>query len=180
MPRVATLQEWLAGEYERRCEFENGELIEMESPSVRHQDIVGLLFAWLYRYCMEKGLGRVCMEVDVALPTGKGYIPDLIFISKAREAELLTREGKVRGAPDLVVEVLSPSTRLRDTTHKLNEYHRADVRWYWIVDSDSLRVQEYEHTSEGYQLRADVKGGQPFHPHLFEGLEINLATLLGE
>jgi Uma2 family endonuclease len=179
-PRIASLWEWLTSEGEGRYEFEDGELRERHSPSGQHQDIVGLLFALLYRHCVERGLGRVRMEIDVALPTGKGYIPDLVFVSRAREAELFTPEGKVLGVPDLVVEVISPGTRLRDTVHKLNEYHRAGVRWYWLVDSETLSVQEYEYTPDGYLLRASVEGGQPFQPRLFEGLTIDLAALLSE
>jgi purine nucleosidase len=61
----------------------------------------------------------VVMAVDVALPTGRGYIPDLTFIRRDREGELIGEDGKIHGAPDLVVEVISPSTKVRDRYKKM-------------------------------------------------------------
>lgn len=92
-------------------ELEGGKLLLIPSPCREHQQITGLLFARLHDYCRQSGAGTVVMEVDVALPNGRGYTPDLAFTAREREGQLLAADGKVHGAPDLVVEVLSPSTR---------------------------------------------------------------------
>ncbi|MCS6918715.1 MAG: Uma2 family endonuclease, partial [Fimbriimonadales bacterium] len=105
--KTLTLQEWLQSELEPRCELDNGRLIPMASPSRRHQDIVLTTAYEARRFAIRNQLGALLMEVDVALPIGKGVIPDLSFIRREREAELLTPDGKVQGAPDLVVEVIS-------------------------------------------------------------------------
>jgi len=93
---------------------------------------------------------------------------------------LLTPDGKVRGAPELVVEVLSLSTRLRDLFTKLEGYQDAGVRFYWVIDPETLLIAEYELTPEGYVLRSRVEGDAVFRPRLFEGLELKLTDLLGD
>ncbi len=149
----------------------------MPSPHRRHQQVTGLLFARLYEYCRQYGSGTVLMEGVVTLPNGRGYIPDIAFVTRERESLLLTPDGKVRGAPDLVVEVLSLSTRLRDLFTKLEGYQDAGVRYYWVIDPETSLVAEYELTPEGYVLRSHVEGAAVFRPRLLEGPE--LAEIVG-
>ena len=63
---------------------------------------------------------------------------------------------------------------------KLGEYHRAGVPWVWLIDQESLTIEEFQWTQDGYLLVQAVKGGETFRPKLFPALEINLKTLLGE
>lgn len=81
-----TLEEWLCTEFELRCEFVQGRLIPRASPTKRHQDLVLLTAYELRQYAHAKQLGTVLMEVDVALPTSKGLIPDIRFVTREREA----------------------------------------------------------------------------------------------
>ncbi|MDW8106707.1 MAG: Uma2 family endonuclease [Armatimonadota bacterium] len=174
-----TLEEWLQIEFEPRCEFEHGRLIPIASPTKRHQDLVLLTAYEVRRYAQARQLGTVLMEVDVALPMGKGVILDVSFVARQREAEVIT-EGKVRGVPDLVVEIISPSTRTRDTVHKLRDYHQAGVPWHWLIDSEALTIQELQWTPEGYVIRATAEAGEVFRSHALEGFELNLQALLSE
>lgn len=89
-------------------------------------------------------------------------------------------EGKVRGMPDLVVEVISPSTRTHDTVRKLRDYHQAGVPWYWLIDSEALSIQELQWTPAGYVIRATAEAGEVFRSHALEGFELNLQALLNE
>lgn len=152
----------------------------MASPSRRHQRIVGKMFAEMDRWNEQNTIGSVELEVDVALPTGMGFIPDLIFIKTEQVESLLTPEGKIRGAPYLVVEVISPNTRTRDTVHKMRAYYEAGVAWYWLIDSETLTAQEYQHTPEGYLLRTVASAGELFEPKALKGLQLNLQELVGE
>ncbi|GBC95909.1 hypothetical protein HRbin16_01709 [bacterium HR16] len=173
------LEEWLSlPEGPPYYELEVGKLVPMPPPRREHQQITGLLFARLHDYCRQSGAGTVVMEVDVALPNGRGYIPDIAFIAREREEQLLAADGKVHGAPDLVVEVLSPSTRLRDLFTKLEGYQQAGVRFYWVIDPESLLIAEYELTEEGYVLRSHVQGDASFRPKLFPEWEIRLSELV--
>jgi Uma2 family endonuclease len=174
-----TQEEWLSlPEGPPYYELEGGKLVPIPSPRREHQQVTGLLFARLHDYCRQSGAGTVVMEVDVALPNGRGYIPDIAFIAREREKHLLAPDGKVHGAPDLVVEVLSPSTRLRDLFTKLEGYQQAGVRFYWVIDPESLLIAEYELTEEGYVLRSHVEEDTPFRPRLFPNLEIRLSELM--
>ncbi len=177
---IWTLEEWLEAEMEPRYEYEQGRLVPMASPTRRHNHIIGMLYSSLYQYTSQNQVGSVSLEVDVALPTGVGFIPDLSFVRQERVEQLFTSSGKIQGVPDLVVEVLSPSTRTRDTVHKMRAYHKAGVPWYWVVDSESLTVHEYQHMPEGYLLRTLAEAGEAFEPKALEGFSVNLQALVGE
>jgi Uma2 family endonuclease len=158
-------------------EFEEGELILVASATLEHQDIVGELLHALRQFVRQHRLGRVVMEVDVYLPDGRGYIPDLAFLATDRLRLLSPTDRKIHGSPDLVVEVTS-STPARDRVHKFRVYYDNGVPWYWIVDSNTLAIEEYHATPQGYLRTASVASGEEFRPQLFPGLTLNLATLL--
>lgn len=176
-----TIEEWLnLPEGPPFYELEDGRLVEMPSPRKEHQEIVGVLYFFLRQFARERNLGTVIMAVDVILPTGRGYIPDLVFIRREREGEVLAPDGKVHGAPDLVVEVISPTTKIRDRVQKMRGYFEAGVEWIWLIDSDDLSVEEFKLTPEGYLRTADAVSGEIFEPKSFSGLKLNLAELLGK
>ncbi len=177
---IWTLEEWLETEMEARCELENGRLIPMASPTHKHQMIVGRVYNTLFEYRRPELFGTALLEVDVALPTGMGVIPDLAYVRAERKKELFTPSGRIQGVPDLVVEVISPSTRARDTVHKLRAYHEAGVPWYWLIDSETLTIYEYQHTPEGYLLRTIAEAGEVFVSKALEGFTLNLQELIGE
>jgi Uma2 family endonuclease len=159
-------------------EYEEGELILVASPTPEHQDIVSELSHLLRQFVRQQQLGRVVMEVDVYLPDGRGYIPDLAYLTTEHLPLINPTDRKIHGAPDLVVEVTS-STPARDRVHKFRVYFGNGVPWYWIVDSNTLAIEEYHATAQGYLRTASVAPGEAFQPQLFPGLAINLVTLLG-
>jgi len=128
----------------KRYEAIDGELYVTPAPVLRHQWISANLEAALRRLLMEPGHGWVFdAPVGVEFPeTEEGVQPDIIFVSKAR-SERLVKEG-IRGAPDLVVEILSPGTAKRDRTIKLKLYRRQGVAHYWIVDPDANSVDVWD------------------------------------
>jgi Uma2 family endonuclease len=158
-------------------EYEEGELILVASPTPEHQDIVGELSHVLRQFVRQHQLGRVVMEVDVYLPDGRGYIPDLAYLATEHLDLLSAIDRKIHGAPDLVVEVTS-STPARDRVHKFRVYFGNGVPWYWIIDSNTLAIEEYHATPQGYLRMASVAAGEEFRPQLFPGLVLNLAALL--
>ncbi|MBI1930511.1 Uma2 family endonuclease [Candidatus Poribacteria bacterium] len=110
------------------------------------------------------------------LPNGRYYIPDLVYLSRAH-LNLMAEDGKIYGAPDLVIEILSQN-RARDAVKKFTAYQEVGVPWYWIIDPIALTVEEYRLTPDGYLRASTVDNGEDFRPHLFEGLVINLEQLL--
>jgi len=159
-------------------EYEKGELILVASPTPEHQDIVGELSHALRQFVRQQQLGRVVMEVDVYLPDGRGYIPDLAYLATEHLHLLNPTDHKIHGSPDLVVEVTS-STPARDRVHKFRVYYGNGVPWYWIIDSSTLAIEEYHATPQGYLRTASVAPGEKFQPQLFPSLVIDLAALLG-
>lgn len=137
----ATWQDVLiAPEDGNRYEAIGGELYVTPPPVFEHQDISMRLGVALYRVLQEPGHGVVvAAPVGVEFPDSEeGVQPDLVFVSKARSG--IIRRGWIRGAPDLVVEILSPTTARRDRGVKLELYQRQGVAEYWIVDGNARSV----------------------------------------
>jgi Uma2 family endonuclease len=172
-------------------EFEDGELIEMNRPTPRHQRVLSELVAELTLYLRQNPLGRVYPEVNVEFfpPTpgpsqeggvSKVYTPDLVFYT-AENVSNLDEHAPLTQPPTLVIEILSSSTTWRDMAIKLKTYCEAGVVWYWLIDPDELTVIEYHLSESGrYEVLACVETGQMFRPGVFEGLEIDLVELIGE
>lgn len=159
-------------------EFEEGEPILMSSPTLEHQNIMGLLFAFLYAFLRKNRLGRIVMDLDVYLPDGRVYIPDLAFVAREQAHILSPVDQKIHGAPTMVVEIVS-SDEARDRIHKFQVYFENNVTWYWLL-TQSLEIEEYHRTPEGYVRTASIAAGKVFRPQLFPGVEINLKELLGD
>jgi Uma2 family endonuclease len=124
-----------------RHEAIGGELYVTPAPTPRHQDIVLRLAIRLREILVEPGLGRLWVApIGVEFPdTGEGVQPDIVFVSTARRDRIV--EAGIQGAPDLVVEVLSPTTESRDRGVKRKLYERQGVSVYWIVDPEAGAVE---------------------------------------
>ena len=118
-----------------------GDLYVTPAPKPRHGRIAARLVHALYRLLEEPGHGEVLFApIGVEFPdTEEGVQPDILFI--ARERLDIIGEDWIIGAPDLVIEILSPSTAKRDRTLKLNLYQRQGVAEYWIVDPETNSVE---------------------------------------
>jgi Uma2 family endonuclease len=161
-------------------EFEGGRLIDMPRPHARHQAILRELSAELTVYLRSHRLGICWPEVDVQLSRWRVYVPDLVFLAQERLDRYSADRGRIVGSPDLVVEIVSPASASRDRVAKFNAYREAGVSWYWLIDSQSLAIEEYKLMPEGYLAISRTGAGEDFRPQLFPELGINLAALLGE
>jgi len=122
-----------------RYELLDGVLINIPTPLVYHQRVLGNLLYRVAPFVSERKLGHVYSRpTDVLLSDTIVVEPDLLFVSSQR-SHILTREN-IRGAPDLVVEILDPPTAERDRTVKLDLYARHGVQEYWIVDPDAKTI----------------------------------------
>jgi Uma2 family endonuclease len=130
----------LPSEGSTRYEVIAGELVVSPAPGLRHQGVVGELVTRLNGLIRDRDLGYVYPgPVDVIFAEGDYLEPDVAFVRKGREA-ILTDRG-IEGPPDLVIEVLSPSTESRDRGLKLERYRHFDVGEYWIVDPDKRSIE---------------------------------------
>ena len=146
-----TLEDYLALPDDDRKELIDGIFYDMSAPTIFHQHIGGLVFYQLMSYVEKKG-GK-CMPfmspVDVQIDmTDKTVVqPDVLIICNPKD---LIKNQRVFGAPDYIMEVLSPSTRSKDLTIKLNKYYQSGVREYWAVDPASRKVLVYDLEHDSY------------------------------
>ena len=139
-----------------RHEAMEGELYVTPAPTFRHQRISQRLELALVRLLEQPHHGIVVhAPIGVEFPdTGEGVQPDIVFVSEARRDRIVA-EG-IRGAPDLVIEILSPTTASRDRGVKRKLYERQGVEQYWIVDPEAETVEVWtfaDRPSEAPPLR---------------------------
>ena len=158
---------------DQRYEVIDGELIIAAAPSVIHQiiqDNIGLL---LNLFIRARNLGRLFYTAtDVYLSDTNVVQPDLLFVSRER-AHILTY-GVVNGAPDLVVEILSPSTAQRDRTQKRELYARFRVPEYWQADVETRSVAVLTLVGDDYEVAGEYGMGETLVSPLLPGFTLDI------
>jgi len=157
-----------------RHEIIEGEEFMTPAPEVPHQRVSRKLERILDDYAARTRSGEVFdAPIDVVLTDEDVVQPDLLFISTGR-AGIVTREN-IRGAPDLVVEITSPSTARIEREQKRALYERAGVREYWIVDPEARTAEIHEF---GSPRRVRIyKEGQSFGSSILPGLTVRLSDV---
>ncbi len=159
-----------------RYQLLDGELIVMPSVSTWHQAVSLQLVIRLLADVRQHDLGELFhAPLDVTLDDHNVVQPDIFFISKARAGIL--KDGRIIGAPDLCVEILSPGTEHLDRVRKLELYARFDVTYYWIVDLGSRTIEEYVLSGDLYRVRSVTGYEEPFRPAAFPGFEFTLSVV---
>ncbi|MBM3890489.1 MAG: Uma2 family endonuclease [Verrucomicrobia bacterium] len=153
-----------------------GELVMSPSPRTPHQYIIGNLYVFLRNYLRDHPIGEVLLApLDVFLSETNVYQPDLVFVSNERRS-LITDHG-IEGAPDLVIEVLSPGTARFDRGSKRKIYARTGVQELWLVDPDGKRIQIYRLTEDADAPAATYAANAVFESPLLPGLRIEAAEV---
>ncbi|MGH9448436.1 MAG: Uma2 family endonuclease [Terriglobia bacterium] len=159
----------------KRHEIINGEHLVTAAPLKRHQLAVQNLSFALDSFVRAAHLGRVFgCPVDVVLSDYDVVEPDVIVVLKGRLSQ--HNERNFQGAPDIVVEVLSQSTAMRDRGDKLKLYAKHGVEEYWIVDADAQSI-------DAYCFHKDDPGPRTLRPAdaltscLLPGFEIRVAAI---
>ena len=147
--RRFTVDEYFQGtETSDPIELVHGIVREPPAPLYGHQSLVTRATVLLDRHVRERGLGNVCVSpIDVVLDRERALVvqPDIIFVSTERSGIIRDR---IWGAPDLVVEVLSRRTAVRDQTEKLGWYRQYGVRECWFIDpiTRTIKIVDCEST----------------------------------
>ena len=161
-----------------RHELIDGEHYVTPAPSTRHQRIQGRLQGELYAYFKSRRGGEVfSARFDVVLSDHDVVEPDVVVIL-ADQAGVLTPQH-ARGAPAIVIEILSPGTRRHDRTRKRALYEHAGVREYWIIDPDEdvVVVQRFG-ASSGDRVTLNRGAGQFLTSPLLAGWQFAVDELL--
>ena len=171
---TADLDKLPQGENGCRYELFDGELVVTPSPVPFHQLVAYRLSRWLGDHVERNRLGQMFFApVDVKLAAGVTFVPDLLFVRADRLG--IVGATAIEGAPDLVVEILSPSTRGRDVGEKMALYARFGIAEYWIVDPVERAVTI--HTLRGDRYEPVEQGGASARSVVLPGLVIDVAAL---
>lgn len=165
---------------DRRYEIVEGELLVTPAPNARHQGIVVRLILRLAAFVEAAELGKVLpAPTDVILANESVVQPDLLFVVRERQG-IIDPAGGVHGAPDLVVEILSPSTASRDQVVKRKLYGRYGVREYWIVDPVAQSVEVLISGQGGLETWRVFAAGASVVSPLISGLSLSVDYLFAD
>jgi len=147
--------DWSFGRFD--AEWADGEVILMAPVSDAHDDLDTWLITLLRTFVEARRLGVIRHNMFVRFPgQRRRRVPDLMFISEANRGRI--RRTVVEGAPDLIIEIVSPDGQNRDRRDKYLEYAEAGVREYWLVDPLSQTLDAYALRSRKYRAIRPVEG----------------------
>jgi len=172
-----TVADYLGWNDDERWELIDGVAYNMSpAPVIKHQNIAGRLYSRLEQALRGKSCQPFIAPVDVILSERDVVQPDVIVVCDPARIT----EKNIQGAPDLVVEVLSPSTAVKDLREKKALYQRAGVREYLVIDPSANYVQAWRQDGQQHFREAEVYAADDMLPLLaLDGLEIALSELFG-
>jgi len=157
----------------QRYEIVNGVLVMAPAPSPAHQDIVGMIFHYLLVQVKFAGLGRVfTAPIDVDLGQKNVFQPDVVVVLNAHLERVAAK--KIVGAPDLVVEVVSPGSGLMDRIAKYAVYARAGISEYWMVKPEGKTVEVFVLEAGEYRSLGVFGGQQTLPSRVVPGLLVRV------
>ena len=173
-----TVEEFFNMELEEGFFYEliNGNIVKKQAPSPQHQKAVLKLSKIMDDYSTEKALGEVYISpIDVFFDKYNNTQPDVLFIKNDRNF-IITNNG-IEGHPDLIVEVLSPSTFKNDRKEKMELYLKFGVTEYWIVDPKNQSVEVYVLENNKYEMPFFAIETGDIESNVLEGLKFDVARI---
>ncbi len=175
-PRVGYTDLVNAPEDGRRYELYDGEVLVVASPLPRHQIVSENVAALLRSYVAAYGGTYLATPIDIVFSEYDVLMPDLVFFVEARK-HLVQLDAPIRDAPDLAVEILSPSTAATDRGRKMQMFARYGVREYWIIDPVKERLEIHTLARSGYELAQVATGPFPIRSPLLPQVEAPVESL---
>ena len=174
---LLTVDDYRATPEGKRYQLIEGELYAMSpSPRYTHQVIAWNLVGLFSRYLERQPVGRAFMApFDVYLSENDVVQPDVFFVANDRLKSV--QEDGVHGAPDLVIEILSPSTAQLDKKQKRRIYARAGVKELWVVDPLLLQIQRYDFARDTAKPVQLLEEDETFSTPLLPGLTLAAAEI---
>lgn len=161
-----------------RYEIIEGELFVSRSPNLTHQSVSGNIFFNVRSFLIDNPIGEIWATPGVILSEYSGVIPDLVYVSHERRAEIASGD-RVMGAPDLVIEIISPGTEneRRDRLVKRQLYSKHGVKEYWIVDFQNRTIEVYVLQGQMLQLQSTLTDEDELTSSELPGYRCKLETL---
>lgn len=162
------------GEEDAYYELINGEIMKKSAPTSLHQDISDNLQYALNCFVRPKKLGKVySAPLDVYLHRFSHVLPDLTYVSAAKK-HLVDPTNGVVGVPDILIEIISPSSVYKDRVLKNNDYEASGVPEYWLVDAKNQSIEVYENVNGEFQLFAFAAEEGKVQSKVLAGFEVDL------
>ncbi|MBW1692521.1 MAG: Uma2 family endonuclease [Deltaproteobacteria bacterium] len=168
-----TYEDYLHFSEDKRYEIIDGEVYMVPSPGEAHQNICANLAFTLRVFVKENNLGRVYFApFDVVFSETDVVQPDIMFVSKER-LNIIT-EKNIQGTPDLIVEIISPSSEYRDKVIKRKLYSQYDLKEYWLVDPENKEIEVMALRESGLNTIRTYKMPNILESLILKGLKIKL------
>ncbi len=142
----------------KKMEFINGEIVFQSPAKLRHTNSIKLLTNLLSNFVIKNRLGFVGGEKMLISLTRNDYEPDICFFGNDKTKNFTPTQMQFP-APDIAVEVLSPSTERIDRETKFQDYAAHGIREYWIIDAEHETIEQYFLQNENYELLLKSKDG---------------------
>ena len=173
-----TVEEYLQLDENPNQQLINGNLIMSPSPSLFHQQILKNLFTVIDTLSKKSGDRTYFAPLDVFLDDHNVPQPDLVYV-KQENKNKLSKRG-VEGAPDLVVEIVSPSSSSIDRYEKKELYQKHKVKEFWIIDPGNLTLEIFQLVKYEYVLAQHLVADGKIKSPLLPKLAVDLAELFAE
>lgn len=171
--------EYYPAEEGKRYEIIEGELLVTTQLHWHHQETCANVITELTLWTRQSGNGRVVPAPGVLFDEENAIAPDVVWVSDDRLPHVLGEDGKLHGAPDLAVEVLSPGAKneRRDRDAKLRLYSQRGVREYWIADWRTRRIEVYRREQAALKLAVTLLAEDELTSPLLPGFKAGVADL---
>lgn len=171
-----TYNDYLLLPEDKRYEILDGDLYVVAAPGTKHQRISLNLEVALFQHVTAKGRGQILhAPCDVLLSAENVVQPDILFVGKERSG--IIGEANLQGPPDLVIEILSPTTRSKDLELKRKTYARFGIQEYWILDPEAGTVEVLVWSEIGYVTAGVFGKSDCLSSPLFPELNLPLAEI---
>jgi Uma2 family endonuclease len=176
MPRM-TYEQFLQSGFEQHVEWVDGEVVMMAPVSGDHSELGLFLLRVLGEFIEERGLGVLRYE-PFNMKTGPelpGRSPDILVVAKKNLVRL--KKTYLKGPADVVIEIVSPSSRGVDRGDKYYEYEKGGVREYWLIDPERERAEFYTLGADKRYEMIDLNGNEIFRSRVLRGFWLRVGWL---
>lgn len=171
-----TYEEYYQLNDDQRYEIIDGKLLMAPAPDTWHQNWIGELYALLRNHVKNRKLGRLILSpVDVVLDQRNTVQPDLVFVGN-ENLDIIQRRA-IFGTPDMLIELISPSSGRRDRNEKRKLYARFGVKEYWIGDPANKSIEIFVLKNGRYELHCAAEVQGKLTSVVLTGLEFDLADI---